>query len=297
MRLNQLDLNLFKVFEAIYQERNLTRAAQILSLSQPAVSNALSRLRKSFNDPLFVRTPQGMVPTPVAQNIALKSQQALQLLNSCVQEGNVFDPAQAKKEFCFSMNDTFEALLLPPLLVHMQKQAPGISVACFAQPRSDVSKSLASGELDFVVDVPVLNDPNLCHQHLSSEKYVCAVRLGHPAITQGLSLQQYLALAHIHVSSRRKGVGHVDRALNVLGVKRNIQLRLQHSLAAPRLIRSTDLCCSMPAVLAKTYGLVCLELPFEVEQIDWHLYWHKSSDEDQGNAWVRQALFELVGNI
>jgi len=294
MRLNQLDLNLFKVFEAIYQERNLTRAAEVLSLSQPAVSNALSRLRKSFNDRLFVRTPQGMVPTPVAQNIVLKTQQALQLLNSCVQEGNVFDPAQANKEFCFSMSDTFEALLLPPLMSHLQAQAPGISVDCFAMGRGDMSKSLASGELDFVVDVPVLNDSNLCHQLLSQEEYVCAVREDHPAIKEGLNLEQYLALGHIHVSSRRKGVGHVDRALNAQGLKRNIQLRLQHSLAAPRIIRETDLCCTMPSRQAKANGLVSLALPFEMEQFEWHLYWHKSSDEDQGNAWLRQTLFDLV---
>ncbi len=294
MRLNQLDLNLFKVFEAVYQERNLTRAAQVLALSQPAVSNALSRLRKSFNDRLFVRTPQGMVPTPVAENIVVRAQQALQLLNSCVQEGDVFDPSLAKKEFSFSMNDMSEALVLPPLLAYLQSEAPGITVNSYSQARSDVSKDLASGVLDFAVDVPVLNDSNLCHQLLSKEEYVCAVRPGHPAEKSGLDLQQYLALGHIHISSRRKGLGHADVALSQLGHKRDIQLHLQHSLAAPRTIRETDLCCTMPMRLAQAYGLVGLELPFEIEQLEWMLYWHKSSDGDQANIWLREHLFGLV---
>ena len=295
MRINQLDLNLFKVFEAIYQERNLTRAAEVLSLSQPAVSNALARLRKSFNDRLFVRTPQGMVPTPVAENIVARAQQALQLLNSCVQEGDVFKPEQSNKEFHFRMNDMGEALVLPPLIEHLQLAAPEVSINSGMLNRQDVVQELASGAVDFVVDVPVLNDRNLCHQTLSAaEEYVCAVRKDHPIIKQGLTLKRYLALKHIHISSRRRGLGLADIALNTLGYQRNIQFRVQHYLAAPEIIRRSDLACTMPIRLAETYGLVGIPIPFDIEQLELHLYWHKSSDKDQANMWLRETLFGLL---
>ena len=294
MRLNQVDLNLFVVFDAIYQERNLTRAAEVLNLSQPAVSNALSRLRSSFNDRLFVRTPQGMVPTPVAENIVGRAQEALQLLNTCVQEGDVFQPEQAVKVFRFSMNDLSEALVLPPLLEHLQEQAPGISLSSYALRREEVSKDLASGVLDFAVDVPVINDPNLCHELLSTETYVCAVRQDHPLVKEALSLEQYLALGHVHISSRRRGQGHADIALNQLGYTRNIHLRVQHYLSAPRIVRHTDLACTMPTRLAKAFGLKGLSLPFEMPKLEWHLYWHKSSDGDQANRWLRESLLSLI---
>lgn len=294
MRLNQLDLNLFVVFDAIYQERNLTRAAEVLSLSQPAVSNALSRLRKSFNDRLFVRTPQGMVPTPVAENIVVRAQQALQLMHSCVQEGDVFNPMQAQKVFRFSMNDLSEALMLPPLLEFLQVNAPGITLNSEGLRRQDVSKDLASGALDFVVDVPMSPDANLCHHRLSTEQYVCAVREGHPILESELDLEAYLDLKHVHISSSKRKQGHVDIALNALGHSRNIQLRLQHYLSAPRIIRHTDLACTMPNRLAKAYGLVGIPLPFEMAQLEWHLYWHKSADGDQANKWLRDMLPTLI---
>jgi len=294
VRLNQLDLNLFVVFDAIYQERNLTRAAEVLSLSQPAVSNALSRLRKSFNDRLFVRTPQGMVPTPVAENIVVRAQQALQLMHSCVQEGDVFKPEQAQKVFRFSMNDLSEALMLPPLLEHLHTHAPGISLSSETLRRQEASKDLASGALDFVVDVPMSHDANLCHQRLSTEEYVCAVREGHPLLEQELDLKAYLQLTHVHISSSKRKQGHVDIALNALGHSRNIQLRLQHYLSAPRIIRHTDLACTMPVRLAKAYGLVGIPLPFKMPQLEWHLYWHKSADGDQANKWLRDTLPTLI---
>lgn len=290
MGFNQLDLNLFKVFEVIYQERNLTRAAEVLSLSQPAVSNALSRLRSAFNDRLFVRTPQGMVPTPVAENIASRAQQALQLLNSCIQEGDVFKPEQSTKAFRFSMNDQSEASLLPLLIQQLNQQAPGITINSSFLIRAEVSKELASGALDFAVDIPVLHDDHLQQQFLSSDHYVCAVRPDHPILQSNLTLERYLKLGHIHVSSRRKGMGHADLALRALGRKRNIHLRVQHSLVAPKIVEQSDLACTLPAKVAKANGLVGLPLPFEVERLELYLYWHKNWENDQASIWLRDIL-------
>ena len=124
MNLNKVDLNLFVVFDAIYTEANLTRAGQIVGITQPAVSNALARLRETFNDPLFVRTAQGMVPTPMAQNIIGPVRTALQQLRVSVQESRTFTPQQANKTYRISMTDLSEQILLPPLFQRLRRQAP-----------------------------------------------------------------------------------------------------------------------------------------------------------------------------
>lgn len=180
MNLSKVDLNLFIVFDAIYTEANLTRAGQIVGITQPAVSNALARLRETFNDPLFVRTAQGMVPTPMAQNIIGPVRSALALLRVSVQESRTFNPAEAGKTFRISMTDLIEAVMLPPLLRRLRKQAPGVVVESFLCKRRDTTKELAAGRLDFAVDAPLNTDPQVRHVRLMDDRYVCAMRRGHP---------------------------------------------------------------------------------------------------------------------
>lgn len=294
MRLNQVDLNLFVVFETIYAKRNLTRAAEVLCISQPAVSNALLRMRKTFNDQLFVSTPQGMVPTPVAENIAGRVGEALQLLNASVQEADLFLPASAQKVFRVSMNDLTETLLLPALGDVLQRQAPGIRIESYFSNRRDVSRELATGALDLAIDAPLINDPKLCHCPLTSERYVCMLRKGHPLAGQALSLENYLALGHIHISSRREGLGHVDAVLNKLGKPRKIRMRVQHYMVAPLIAMRTDLALTAPLGLVQGYDAIQLELPFELPALESHLYWHRSADRDQANAWLRDQLLQLA---
>ncbi len=158
-------------------------------------------------------------------------------------------------------------------------------------------KELASGQLDFAIDVPLANDPNLCRQPLSSESYVCAVRDAHPLVNKKITMKQYLALDHLHVSSRRSGAGHVDVALSKSGLQRNIAVRVQHHMVAPRIIRYTDLAWTVPRALAQHLKLKTVELPFELSTLDWFLYWHKSADNDQANRWLRQLLTEIKFNM
>lgn len=296
MRLNKIDLNLFLVFDAIYTERNLTRAAVVLSITQPAVSNALTRLRNSLNDQLFVRTPQGMVPTPVADNIVGQVREALQLLNVSVHEGDVFDPAVAEKVFHFSMNDFGESVILPPLLEYLQLHSPGIGLTSYYEDRADVPKALASGQLDFAIDIPLVDAPNLCHVPIKRVPYVCVVRQDHPEIGDSLSLEQYLNLKHIMISSRRSGAGYVDMGLERLGHKRDIRLRVKHYMVAPQILERSNLALTVPLSEAQDSGLKILKLPFNVEPLVWHLYWHKSADNDQSNRWLRQVVKDLMAD-
>lgn len=290
MRLNKVDLNLFVVFDAIYSERNLTRAAEVLSITQPAVSNALNRLRTSLNDQLFVRTPQSMMPTPVADNIIGQVREALKLLTSSVQEGDVFVPAKTERTFKFSMNDMAESLLLPPLLELLHPQSPDINIISYPHERRDLVTDLASGQLDFAIDIPVIADTNLCHRRLSNTHYVCVVRKDHPLSHAKLTMHDYLGLRHILVSSRRSGLGHVDMMLNRLGKNRTINLRISHHLVAQEIVQHSDLALTLPRSLAQKSGLKVLELPFTSDPLDWHLYWHKSADNDPANRWIREQI-------
>lgn len=292
MRLNQVDLNLFIVFEAIYAERNLTRAAEILCLSQPAVSNALSRLRQTFNDRLFIRSKKSMVPTPVAENIIGRVREALLLMTSSLNEGGVFRPGEADKTFRINMSDLTAAMILPPLEETVTATAPGITLESFHIPRHDLVRELATGAMDFVIDAPVLNDPQLCHAPLLRERYVCLVRKDHPSGEGALTLADYLSFDHIHVSSRRSGQGHVDIALGNLGYKRNIHLRLQHYMVAPLVALRSDMALTAPRGLVRQYDACIRELPFELPEMELHLYWHKSRDGDPANRWMRERIIE-----
>ncbi len=295
MRLNQVDLNLFVVFDAIYTERNLSRAADILCITQPAVSNALARLRRTFDDQLFIRTAEGMKPTPVAENVVNRVRQALSLLNNSVQEGHSFDPGAADKTFVLSMNGLAEVLMLPPLLQSVQTAAPGLRIQSHYFPRNDVGKGLASGTIDMAVDVPLPDAPQICRMPLTSERYVCALRKGHPLARDSLTLDEYLSLQHVHVSQRRKGGGHADVALNALGVSRNVQVRVQNYMSVPGLIEVSDLAWTLPECLAiQCPELHTVSLPFEMATMEWQLYWHASADGDQANRWMREQLVSLA---
>lgn len=292
MSLKQIDLNLFLVFDAIYTQRNITRAAEVLCITQPAASNALSRLRSSLNDPLFVRTPKGMAPTPLANSMVHQVREALKLFNACVHMGDTFNPLTADNTFHVSMNDVAETLLLPQILAKLQEQAPRVSLTSYRLPRKDLQKELASGQLSLAVDIPGIVHPDLVSRPLNSSPYVCLVRPDHPEVGDRLTLDQYLELGHVHISSRRYGAGHVDRALSEMGLKRNIQLRMQYYLVVPSLLNRSNLALTAPLQFAEGTELKILDLPFEVPKQEWSLYWHRSADQDQASTWFRQLIID-----
>lgn len=298
MNLSKVDLNLFVVFDAIYTEANLTRAGQIVGITQPAVSNALARLRETFNDPLFVRTAQGMVPTPMAQNIIGPVRNALALLRVSVQESHLFNPAQANKTFRISMSDLVEALLLPPVLRRLRHHAPGVTIESYLCKRRETTKELAAGRLDFAVDAPLNTDPQVRHIKLMEDRYVCAMRQGHPLEGVPLTLDAYLAQAHIHVSSRRNGLGEVDLALGKMGLQRKITLRSQHYMMTSQVLQQTDMVITVPEHFARRHGLPFSLLPMaEVSRVESHLYWHESTEQDPANKWMREQIIDLCAAI
>ncbi|AMB86111.1 LysR family transcriptional regulator [Pseudomonas agarici] len=299
MNLSKVDLNLFIVFDAIYTETNLTRAGQIIGITQPAVSNALARLRETFNDPLFVRTAQGMVPTPMAQNIIGAVRNALALLRISVQESRLFNPLQTNKTYRISMTDLTEAVILPSLFQRLRRLAPSVAIESFLTRRRETTKELAAGRIDFAVDAPLNTDLQVRHVKLMEDRYVCAMRKGHPLVGKGqLTLDDYLGQTHIHISSRRNGLGHVDLALGKMGIQRKIALRSQHYLMASQVLQQTDMVMTVPERFAYRHELHYWALPVnDVPPVQTHLYWHESTDQDPANRWMREQMIELCQQL
>ncbi|MDM7860513.1 LysR family transcriptional regulator [Alteromonas sp. ASW11-36] len=293
MNLNRIDLNLFAVFDAIYTAGSLTKAADVLCITQPAVSNSLARLREMLNDPLFVRTGHSMTPTPVAQNIIVPARQALGLLRKSVQQSHTFDPAISEKAFNFASRDLLEVSIMPRLMVRLQNVAPNVTLTNYEIARSQVVSSMANGSLDFFADASSFTDPHLCKQKIASDRFVVIARKNHPALKNGLDLETFLRLGHINVSHRKSGAGPIDIELDKLGKKRKVIMRGQHFLTVPSAIVKTDLIACLPYHLAKHYDLSIFELPFDIQPVEYFLYWHVSADHDHAHLWMREQISEV----
>jgi len=291
----KIDLNLFIVFDAIYCEGNLTKAASVLNLSQPAVSHSLGKLRTYFDDPLFIRQGNEMRPTPVAKNVVADVREALYQLRVCLVQSRQFEPMTSRKHFTISLLGSLEATYLPLLMQSLIKESPHITLKSNRRVnRSELENKLASGDIDLAIDalVPVSN--NILHKQLEQDQYVVITRKNHPAITQGLDLETYLSLEHILVSSRSSGPGLEDFELSRLGFHRKIALRCQHALAACMITITSEKIFTLPKKAAEMYSkmldISIFPMPVDLPSLDIHLYWHTNVDKEPANKWMRNKL-------
>lgn len=290
----RIDLNLFTVFNAIYTEQNLTRAAEVLNLTQPAISHALKRLRDAFNDPLFQRKNNRMVPTPVAKNIADDIQQALGLLNLTTQASQQFIAHASKRQFKISLHELLESFYLPPLMQQISQLAPQVSLNSLRINRADLSLLLASGEIDLALDVLLPVGEDIQHQQLQQDRAVVLAQQNHPLIKQHLDQATYLAQQHIIVSSRASGASLEDFELSRLGLQRKVGLRCKHHFSACRVVENSTMLLTLPksiaTILVTRFAVKIYELPINLPYIDLHLYWHKSAALDPANQWLRSLI-------
>jgi DNA-binding transcriptional LysR family regulator len=299
VHLSQVDLNLFVVLEAIYREGNLTRAGRQLKLTQPAMSHALKRLREMLKDPLFIREGANMVPTPFSRNMINEVRQALQILEVSLYENRNFDPAHTRRNFQIGFWELMESTILPPLAKVLTRAAPEISITTLRVKRREIEQELASGTLDLVLDVPITVGDSLRQKPLFSDRVVVMARKGHPAIGRELDLDTYLRQDHILVSSRRLGPSLVDTELNRKGRKRSIVLRCQHYFAACRVVSETDMLLTIPERYAQMLntGFNHRLYPFplkSLQQLEIHMYWHESTENDPPNRWLREQIKKVV---
>ena len=299
MHLSQVDLNLFVVLEAIYREGNLTRAGRQLKLTQPAMSHALKRLRELLKDPLFIREGANMVPTPFSRNMINEVRQALQILEVNLYEDRNFDPAHTRRNFQIGFWELMESTILPSLVKVMAKAAPEISITTLRVKRREIEKELASGTLDLALDIPITMSDSIRQKPLFSDRVVVMARAGHPAIARELDLDTYLRQDHILVSSRRLGPSLVDAELNRKGRKRRIVVRCQHYFAACRVVSETDMLLTIPEHYAQMLnaGFNNRLYPFplkSLQQLEIHMYWHESAENDPPNRWLREQIKKVV---
>lgn len=298
MHINRVDLNLLVVFDAIYSEGGITRAADKLHLTQPAVSHALGRLRDLFDDPLFERDGRLMMPTPKARSLISTVRRSLRELQIMFNDIERFDPASSERSFTLGMRDLLEVSVLPSLAKRMAKSAPELKLASVRLDRPNLETELATGVLDAAIDVlrPVSDD--IAYQRIAQDSMVVLARPHHRVVSQGLTLEDYLEQDHIQLSSRRSGQSFEDLELSRLGIQRRIQLRCQNAFAALRIVSETDALLTLAEnyarELAPQFGLKVLPLPFKTTPFDAYLYWHKNVDNDPANRWLREQIQGLI---
>jgi DNA-binding transcriptional LysR family regulator len=296
--IRNLDLNLLRALDALLDERSVTKAADRLRLTQPAVSGALARLRESFDDPLFVRTQRGIAPTPRAMQIVGPLKQILGEVETLLQPAT-FEPSTA--EFTISVAATdyaFRAAVIP-FLAKLRQLAPGISVA--ARPVEDdrIEVQFERGDLDLALMTPEAAFPGLHSRHLFDESYVCALRADHPAAAAEFSIDQFCALDHALVSfTGERFWGVTDDALTTIGRRRRIAVSVTSFLVLTDVLLSTDLVAVVPQRLVSGVdGLVLRKPPIDITGFSKHAVWHERTHYDPGHQWARALLVETCGSM
>ena len=286
--LEQLDLNLLRTFDVVYRERNLTRAARRLYVSQSAVSHALARLRAQLDDPLFVRRAPGVVPTPFAERLAPGIDEALRVLRRALERED-FDPARDLRRVSLAMHDELEPVLLPPLVARLRALAPGVHVECVRLDRISLERDLAAGRVDLALDALQAVGPDVRHAVMGADGLCVLSRR-----RRALDGPRYLAAGHVAVSSRRTGPTVEDMLLSRIGHARTVVVRCRRYEAACRIVAESDLLLTAPRLhaqaIAARLGLVVRRVPFELPPLERHLYWHRQVETDPRSQWLRGLL-------
>jgi DNA-binding transcriptional LysR family regulator len=294
MHISRVDLNLLVVLDAIYTEGGITKAAEKLHLTQPAISHALARLRDLFNDPLFERQGYKMVPTPLAKRLIDPLRESLQQLGAILNDTQSFEPATAKKRFVIGLRDFMESTVMPSLMQTLGAEAPEVEVSTVRVNRRSLESELAAGTLDAAIDVLLPLSPAVKFSRVSVDGMAVVARKNHPVVKGGLDLDTYLSQRHVMVTSRRQGPGFEDIELRRLGVQRRVVLRCQFFFAACRTVSQTDMLLTMPESYAhmanRQFGNQVLPFPVPMAPMDAYLYWHASTDNDAANRWLRELM-------
>ena len=297
-----MDLNLYTVFVEIMRHGSVSKAAEALGLTQPAASNALSRLREQMGDPLFVRTRNGMLPTHFAEEILPKIERSLDVLQDLPVDKEMELPAigSIKRHYTIVMSDLEETLFLPDLIAQMAKEAPRATLEVRQFQRVGLQESLEKSRVDFIVAHLAAVVKNVVSRNLTRQDFVCVTRTGHPLLDYGLSLETYTSLGHILVApdlGGRRGV--VDERLKQLGEKRNVVCSVPHFLSGCALAAQSGHLLTVPRLLgekvAKNFDLDIHELPFTMPGFTIGLHWHQTRDSDPEHASFRNFIMAAIG--
>ena len=294
--IRKVDLNLLVALKVLLEERNVSRTAERLALTQPTVSGMLARLRVLFDEPLFVRTQHGMVPTPRAEALAPALDRLLRDASNLV-EPRQFDPKTAQIDFRASANDYMQSTVLVPFIKALRSESPGTRLAVHNQEVANLERMLARGELDLAVTIPEFVDPGLQTQLLYREEYVCAVRQSHPIRSSRVSMDRFLKYDHVLVSpSEGHFRGPVDDVLAKHGVERRVALSVPSFLLLLQILQTDDLIALVPKRLLsrRPHALRLIRPPIDVPGFDVIAAWHARSQHDPAHEWIRGRLAEVT---
>jgi DNA-binding transcriptional LysR family regulator len=298
MDITDVDLNLLVVLDALLRLRSVSRTAEALDMSQPAVSFALGKLRVLFNDPLFVRAAHGIRPTPRAEALALPLQEVLDRVKTNLLTPPRFDPASTERTFVFNMADVGELVFLPAIRSHLARAAPRANVRTVSTPPDELEEALRSGEVDLAVGYfPGLRGAAIYQQRLFSHSFVSIVRKDHPRIGAQITKKQFLEEKHAVVQQEGKSHEVFEQALADQGLSRRIVLSVPHFLAIPLIIAESDLVVTVPYAVGRSFAkmtdLKMLRPPIKVPPADVKQHWHERFHHDAANHWIRGVIAAL----
>lgn len=300
MQLSQIDLNLLLVFQHLLREKRVSGVALTLGMSQPAVSSALKRLRLTLGDELFLRTQQGMQPTPFALQLAEPVAQALDALHLALNVRSSFDAASSTRSFNLAMTDVGEMYFLPVLMDLLDQHAPAVTLNVVSVARDSLKDDMAAGRIDLALGLLPQLQAGFFQQALFRQDYVCLMRQAHPlAQRAALSLAEFTGAAHVRVLAAGTGHGRVDEALERQGLQRRIRLTVPHYVALGDVLGHSDLIATVPERFAQRvispFGLTTCALPLTVQSSAIHQFWHARLHRDPGHQWLRAMVAQGFG--
>ncbi|WP_345535946.1 LysR family transcriptional regulator [Variovorax defluvii] len=296
MHIDALDLNLLRLFDAVYRARSVSRAAEALGLTQPAASHGLGRLRLLLKDALFTRTPGGVAPTPRAERLATAVQSALGQLEEALSEPDRFEPSDSRKTFRIHMSDIGEGRFLPMLMARLGELAPGVRLETLPLSPDEIVPALDSGRVDFAFGfLPKVRDTQ--RLQLLKDRYIVLLRKGHPFTRARRSGQALLAslqrLEYVAVRTHAETL----RILQLLNLEDRVRLTTEHFMVLPAIVRATDLAVVMPRNIARGFaeegGYTIVEPAFPLRDFAVALHWSKRFEADPANRWLRGVILDL----
>lgn len=294
----RIDMNLFRVLDAIYTHGGISGAARALHLTQPAITHSLNRLRELLGDPLFVRQGNRMIATNKTRMIMPKVQLHLNGLQAAVRLQEEFDPANIAANFTVGANDPLDSFAFPPLMERLAKEAPHVRIVSRRYSREDAVRELTAGEVDLVIDRRMPVGPRIHVGHMTNEPLVVAVRSGHPLAPPNLlGRHDYFAAQHVSVT-QTAGHDPLDAVLSENGESRDIRLTSQHYFAACQVVAKTDCLLTLPRsyawIMSQLLPIAIQPLPVRFKAVPIEMYWHESKEHDRAHAWFRQLLRDTL---
>lgn len=291
------DLNLLRVFEAMWSTRSVSKAAERLGLTQPAVSSALARMRETYSDPMFTRSGTQMSPTAFCAEQAHFLLDALALVDRSLSGIQTFEPATSTRAFTLGMRDIGEAILLPRIIAHCEQAAPKVRFRTLLSPLETTNQKLADGRVDLAIGFLPSLESGIHRRELFPQHYVCAMRTGHPLHKKRLTMQDLSAVRHIAIDFNGTGHALIERQLREQGLKRRICLHSPHYMSMASVLAASDLVCLIPSLLAEkfvnTHDLHFRPIPLKAMHFPIALYWHDRYHRDAGNRWLRGLFVSL----